>query len=493
MVTLIVVSAHAQVGIGTETPNASAILDVTSTNRGLLLPRMTTAQRNAIASPVAGLMIYNTTSNCLNIFNGVVWNEMCGTATQGLIATIDCTGATHNGTLTSGSAASSVSSVISYTGGNGMPYTAQSVASTGVTGLTASLTAGTMASGSGSLTFTITGTPSGSGTASFAISVGGQSCTLTRTVFAVGTIASINCAGATNNGTLTSGTAASGVTSVISYTGGNGGIHSGQTVASTGVTGLTATLVAGNFASGAGSLTYTITGTPSAAGTASFAISIGGQTCALTRTVGAASGFAAGTVHCLPGNTPTAIVDVVSPYTGKIWMDRNLGASQVATSITDANAYGDLYQFGRGSDGHQCRNSATTATLSSSATPGHNMFITNMSGTQNWLSASPIPVLWDGVNGANNPCPAGYRVPTYTELWNERNGWLAASLNGFTSFFKGTYGGVRIGHGGLAAVGTDGFYGSYAYNAGYQNVRLDSPQGSYGTSYGLTIRCIKGN
>ena len=106
-------------------------------------------------------------------------------------------------------------------------------------------------------------------------------------VNAAGTIASIDCAGATNNGTLTSGTAASGVTSVISYTTGNGGTHTGQTVASTGVTGLTATLASGSFATGAGTLTYTITGTPAASGTASFAINIGGQSCTLTRTIAA--------------------------------------------------------------------------------------------------------------------------------------------------------------------------------------------------------------
>jgi uncharacterized protein (TIGR02145 family) len=74
---------------------------------------------------------------------------------------------------------------------------------------------------------------------------------------------------------------------VISYTGGNGGTHSGQTVTSTGVTGLTATLAAGSFATGAGTLTYNITGTPASSGTATFAINIGGQTCNLTRTVAA--------------------------------------------------------------------------------------------------------------------------------------------------------------------------------------------------------------
>jgi uncharacterized protein (TIGR02145 family) len=100
-----------------------------------------------------------------------------------------------------------------------------------------------------------------------------------------GTITALNCASATNSGTLTAGTAASGVSSSIPYTGGNGGTHNGQTVTSTGVTGLTATLTSGTFASGNGSLTYTITGTPSASGTANFALNIGGQTCILTRTI----------------------------------------------------------------------------------------------------------------------------------------------------------------------------------------------------------------
>ena len=99
-------------------------------------------------------------------------------------------------------------------------------------------------------------------------------------------ITSLNCAGATNNGTLTAVTAASGVNSVVSYSGGNGGIYIAQAINSTGVTGLTATLASGTLANGAGSLTYTITGTPTTSGTASFTLSIGEQTCTLTRIVG---------------------------------------------------------------------------------------------------------------------------------------------------------------------------------------------------------------
>ena len=49
----------------------------------------------------------------------------------------------------------------------------------------------------------------------------------------------------------------------------------------------------------------------------------------------------------------------------KYWLDLNLGATQVAACNTDANSYGDLFQWGRGGDGHQVRTSSTTGTLSS--------------------------------------------------------------------------------------------------------------------------------
>ena len=205
---------------------------------------------------------------------------------QGTISTLSCATVTNGGTLTKGVAASGVTSSVPYTGGNGGAYSAQSVTSTGVTGLTASLSAGSFASGPGSLVYNITGTPATNGTASFALSIGGQTCVLTRTVvLPVGTITALNCATATNNGILTSGLAASGVTSVVPYTGGNGGSYTAQSIASTGVTGLTASLTAGTLATGAGNLTWTITGTPSGSGTASFTLNIGGQTCTLNRTV----------------------------------------------------------------------------------------------------------------------------------------------------------------------------------------------------------------
>jgi len=64
------------VGIGTTTPNSSAKLEVSSTTKGFAPPRMTTTQRNAIASPMAGLMLYNTTDNKLQCYDGSIWNDL---------------------------------------------------------------------------------------------------------------------------------------------------------------------------------------------------------------------------------------------------------------------------------------------------------------------------------------------------------------------------------------------------------------------------------
>lgn len=61
------------VGIGTSSPNASAQLDVSSNTKGMLIPRMTEAEKTAIASPAQGLMIFNITTNSFQYYNGVSW------------------------------------------------------------------------------------------------------------------------------------------------------------------------------------------------------------------------------------------------------------------------------------------------------------------------------------------------------------------------------------------------------------------------------------
>jgi hypothetical protein len=67
------IAVYAQVGIGTTSPNGSAQLDVNSTTKGFLPPRMTTTQRDAITTPADGLIIYNTTNNRLEMRSASAW------------------------------------------------------------------------------------------------------------------------------------------------------------------------------------------------------------------------------------------------------------------------------------------------------------------------------------------------------------------------------------------------------------------------------------
>ena len=374
-------------------PHSAAMLDVLSTNKGFLPPRMTTAQRDAIASPAVGLVIYNTTTNCLNFYIGSGWNEICGTASLPL-----------------------------------------------------------------------------------------------------GIISALNCGSATNNGTLTNGTAASGVNTAISYTGGNAGTYAAQSISSTGVVGLTATLSAGTLANGAGSLTYTISGTPTTSGTASFAITVGGQSCSFTVSVGAAQPqYPAGTVHCAGATT---VVDVTNPTTGRIWMDRNLGATQVATSSTDVNSYGDLYQWGRQADGHQCRTSPTTGTLSNIDQPAHGNFILAPNAPNDWRSPQNVN-LWQGVNGVNNPCPSGYRIPTETEMNAERLSWSQNNSTGaFASPLKLPFTGYRqTGSGSILNTLVNGRYWcSPVDGIDSRNLYFSSSDAFMNTNsraFGFSVRCIK--
>ena len=70
--------AQNSVGIGTQSPHASAILDVSSTTKGFLAPRTTTVQRSAIASPAKGLLVYDTDLNSLYHYNGSAWAAVGG-------------------------------------------------------------------------------------------------------------------------------------------------------------------------------------------------------------------------------------------------------------------------------------------------------------------------------------------------------------------------------------------------------------------------------
>ncbi len=69
--------AQNNVGIGTTSPDASSLLDLTANDKGFLPPRMTTIERLAIVNPAMGLLVYDSTVNCYFYFNGTVWLSLC--------------------------------------------------------------------------------------------------------------------------------------------------------------------------------------------------------------------------------------------------------------------------------------------------------------------------------------------------------------------------------------------------------------------------------
>lgn len=74
------------VGIGTTSPDASAKLDITATDKGILVPRMTMVQRNAIASPATGLLIFQTDNTAgFYYYNGSVWTMIAGSNAKSML------------------------------------------------------------------------------------------------------------------------------------------------------------------------------------------------------------------------------------------------------------------------------------------------------------------------------------------------------------------------------------------------------------------------
>ena len=217
-----------------------------------------------------------------------------------------------------------------------------------------------------------------------------------------------------------------------------------------------------------------------------------------------ASSYPIGTVHCNPQNK-TAVIEVTNPTTGETWMDRNLGAEQVATATTDSKAFGDLYQWGRRADGHQCRTSGTTSTLSSIDQPVHDDFILvpNSNLRDDWRSPQNNN-LWQGLTGQNNPCPAGFRVPTEAEFTRERQSWTGGnnSSGAINSVLKLPLSGFRERDTGIVSLVDDlgrayGMLWTSTVGSGEEEARFfaywsgNAFVNPYPRSRGYSVRCIK--
>jgi len=308
VVTLSVVEGRAQgtaINTSGNAAHGSAILDVTSTDHGLLIPRMTTAQRDAIATacsctPAAGLIIYNTDCQAINYYNGAAWIALGNTGS------VSTPGAITGNQTPCQNATGITYSITSVTGATGYNWTVPTGASVATGQGTTSITVnfGT-ADGSVCVTaYNACGASSASCTAITLSSVPAQPSVITGTTPV--------CQG--NNGVAYSVTNVGGVTYTWTYSG------TGYTQASGGTT----NAITANFSAAATSGTLTVT--PSNAcgdGTArTFAITVSATptTAAAGTDINPACGV---TTATLAGNNPTAGTGAWSVVSGTATITNN--------------------------------------------------------------------------------------------------------------------------------------------------------------------------
>jgi len=220
---------------------------------------------------------------------------------------------------------------------------------------------------------------------------------------------------------------------------------------------------------------------------------------------------------------------VVSPYTGRIWLDRNLGASRVCTAIDDEQCFGDYYQWGRGADGHEKKNSnISTTQLDISYWDNHyaytnsSNFITPDGSNETYMSKYDWADydyygdearlwFWSTTDG-QGICPSGFRVPNKSELQAETIHHIKSTLNGgavysetenaitsFNDFLKIPAAGIRKENGELVGIGqttylyTNSVLTLRGENAWYYYANTSNSRIDYYNNYkaqGLPVRCI---
>ncbi|MBO9693210.1 T9SS type A sorting domain-containing protein [Chryseobacterium sp.] len=194
---------------------------------------------------------------------------------------------------------------------------------------------------------------------------------------------------------------------------------------------------------------------------------------------------------------------------GKIWLQQNLGSTQVASSAADANSYGDLFQWGRWDDGHQLRNSQVVQAPSPNTPEGTGATGGGyIAGSPAWWAGFASGDTWTGVSVADvnasvgaDPCKAigaDWKMPSQAD-WSALVGseGISNPATAYNSNLKLPAGGYRSsGNGDFTFVGQRGyFWSSDTSSLGgkylYIGSTIANPSAGAMRGQGSSVRCVK--
>lgn len=544
LVVFISIGTYAQTGIGTITPDASAVLEVNSTDKGFLPPRMTEVQMEAIVDPAEGLVVYCTDCNpkSVYVFDGVDFVNIATGFTSSAL-TNDCAINGLEGNYTRGAildATNKFSVTITNTGltDETIDLSTDDLVLTGVSGITVSSvnpTSVTLNSGQSQLIeYTLVGTPE---------SIGNLTANWTHTSLSCSQTVSVANGDATFYlpqskfaVSILDGTPVVDIQGVIDNAANQFVIDVPYTSSQGSYDAYTSAVVAGTAGEGGDTNGFSISypaGTFSATGTIPVTVIVDGDGSynAAKQLFGAqetivtlpfmVNGNAEGDIILgVIGGVPDAefgdgvhdfiYIPVTNTVTGKTWLNNNLGANyanmnhasfdplQQAANSADADAYGSLYQWGRYTDGHELREATSVLGTSSTSTVTGANADKFLRGSTNWYTGPNPDNLWQGLAGTNNPCPQGYRVPNDAELDAERVSWGSNNAAGAAG---GDLKLPAVGHRNRSTgehynEGNNGFYWSSSTVSGTSARYLafgiiNASIGNNSRANGFSVRCIK--
>ncbi|MEA3354232.1 MAG: thrombospondin type-1 domain-containing protein [Campylobacterota bacterium] len=187
---------------------------------------------------------------------------------------------------------------------------------------------------------------------------------------------------------------------------------------------------------------------------------------------------------------------IVSPVTGRTWMDRNLGASRACITMFDSQCFGNYYQWGRDSDGHELTTSLNSNTVITSLDNTHSDFVISSEyDDYDWITIDNDGDIRESkwsLTDASAVCPNGFRLPTHNEwvaetIESAADGFnnLKLPLSGERSYLDGnTYG--QNNYGGVWSSSADGFNSMFLY---YSSDYVEWIYHSRAS--GRAVRCIK--